>query len=167
MSTTDDVLSFKAEYSPLCNGAAPASLVYEQELKAVIKAWNRWWQEGAIVDFSQCTDPRAKELERRVVLSQYLTQVNCANALPPQETGLTYNSWFGRPHLEMAWWHLVDFALWNRPQVVATVLDWYNNVAYPVARKIAQRQGFKGIRCGEDQIFLRIWIARASAELKS
>ena len=146
LSTTDDVLSFKAEYSPLCNGAAPASLVYEQELKAVIKAWNRWWQEGAIVDFSQCTDPRAKELERRVVLSQYLTQVNCANALPPQETGLTYNSWFGRPHLEMAWWHLVDFALWNRPQAVATVLDWYNNVAYPVARKIAQRQGFKGIR---------------------
>ena len=146
LSTTDDVLTFKAEYSPLCSDVAPASLVYEQELKAVIKAWNRWWQEGAIVDFSQCTDPRAKELERRVVLSQYLTQVNCANALPPQETGLTYNSWFGRPHLEMAWWHLVDFALWNRPQVVATVLDWYNNVAYPVARKIAQRQGFKGIR---------------------
>ena len=146
LSTTDDVLTFKAEYSPLYSGAAAASLVYEQELKAVIKAWNLWWQEGAIVDFSQCTDPRAKELERRVVLSQYLTQVNCANALPPQETGLTYNSWFGRPHLEMAWWHLVDFALWNRPQVVATILDWYNDVAYPVARQIAQRQGFKGVR---------------------
>ena len=146
LSTTDDVLTFKAEYSPQYSGASAASLVYEQELKAVIKAWNRWWQEGAIVDFSQCTDPRAKELERRVVLSQYLTQVNCANALPPQETGLTYNSWFGRPHLEMAWWHLVDFALWNRPQVVATILDWYNDVAYPVARQIAQRQGFKGVR---------------------
>jgi len=115
-------------------------------LKAIIRSWNRWWQQGAIVDFSQCTDPRAKELERRVVLSQYLTQVNCANHLPPQETGLTYNSWFGRPHLEMAWWHLVDFALWNHPEVVAKVLDWYNDVAYPEAKKIAQRQGFKGIR---------------------
>ena len=148
LTTTNDVLAFKAEYSPLCSSAsaAIATLVFDQELKAVIKSWNRWWQQGAIVDFSQCTDPRAKELERRVVLSQYLTQVNCANALPPQETGLTYNSWFGRPHLEMTWWHMVDFTLWNRPEVVEQVLDWYNKVAYPEAKKIAQRQGFKGIR---------------------
>ena len=148
LSTTNDVLAFKAEYSSVCGDgiATNEALVIDQELKAVIRAWNRWWQEGAIVDFSQCTDPRAKELERRVVLSLYLTQVNCANNMPPQETGLTYNSWFGRPHLEMTWWHIVDFALWNRPKVVATVLDWYNSVAYPVARQIAQRQGFKGVR---------------------
>ena len=148
LTTTADVLSFKAEYTsarPASLASLPA-LVYEQELKAVIKAWNRWWQEGAIVDFGQCTDPRAKELERRVVLSQYLTQVNCANSTPPQETGLTYNSWFGRPHLEMTWWHMVDFALWSRPEVVAQILKWYNDVAYPVARQIAQRQGFKGAR---------------------
>ena len=146
MTTTNDVLAFKAEYISNTSPLPESALVIDQDLKAVIKAWNRWWQEGAIVDFSQCTDPRAKELERRIVLSQYLTQVNCANALPPQETGLTYNSWFGRPHLEMTWWHMVDFALWNRPEVVAEVLDWYNKVAYPEARKIAERQGFKGIR---------------------
>ena len=98
------------------------------------------------MDFSECTDPRAKELERRVVLSQYLTQVNCANNMPPQETGLTYNSWFGRPHLEMTWWHMVDFALWKRPEVLETILKWYNQTAYPVARQIAERQGFKGVR---------------------
>ena len=152
LSTTDDVLAFKAIYSSLpaatAGAEAPAAeaFVFDQELRAVLKAWNRWWSNGAIVDFGFCTDPRAKELERRVVLSQYLTQVNCANAQPPQETGLTYNSWFGRPHLEMTWWHMVDFALWNRPEVVAQVLDWYNTVAYPEAKKIAQRQGFKGIR---------------------
>ena len=143
LTTTDDVLAFKAEYAQTSN---TQPFLFDQTLKGVIKAWNRWWQEGAIVDFSECTDPRARELERRVVQSQYLTQVNCANALPPQETGLTYNSWFGRPHLEMTWWHMVDFALWNRPQVVAQVLDWYNRVAYPEARKIAQRQGFRGVR---------------------
>jgi hypothetical protein len=109
LSTKDDVLTFEAEYSlEAPSGAVEGAFIYDQALKATIKHWNRWWQEGAIVDFSQCTDPRAKELERRVVLSQYLTQINCANALPPQETGLTYNSWFGRPHLEMAWWHLVS-----------------------------------------------------------
>jgi hypothetical protein len=146
LSTTGDVLAFKAEYSPLPPSSEIAALVYDQELRSVLKAWNRWWQQGAIVDFSDCTDARAPELERRVVLSQYLTQINCANNMPPQETGLTYNSWFGRPHLEMTWWHMVDFALWNRPQVVAKVLDWYNKTAYPVAKKIAERQGFKGIR---------------------
>ena len=145
LSTSADLLEFEAEYSqqPIANSR---QLVFSQELKTVIKAWNRWWNAGGIVDFSQCTDPRAKELERRVILSQYLTQINCANALPPQETGLTYNSWFGRPHLEMTWWHMVDFALWGRPQTVATVMDWYNTTAYPVARQIAQRQGFKGVR---------------------
>ncbi len=145
LCTDQDMLTFEAEYlQDKPTDSTP--FYYEQELKAVIKSWNGWWQRGAIVDFSQCTDPRAKELERRVVLSQYLTQVNCANNMPPQETGLTYNSWFGRPHLEMTWWHMVDFTLWNRPQTVSTVMDWYNKVAFPVARKIAQRQGFKGVR---------------------
>jgi len=146
LSTTDDVLAFEAEYQSSHKGRLPETLVFDQQLRSVMKFWNRWWKEGAIADFSQCTDPRAKELERRVVLSQYLTQVNCANNMPPQETGLTYNSWFGRPHLEMTWWHMVDFALWNRPEVMAAVLDWYNDTAYPVAKQIAQRQGFKGIR---------------------
>ena len=144
LSTTDNVLTFAAEYLP----ARPkvSSFEYDQYHKATLRHWSSWWKEGAIVDFSQCTDPRAKELERRVVLSQYLTQINCANSIPPQETGLTYNSWFGRPHLEMTWWHLVDFALWGRPQTIATILDWYNTTAYPVARQIAERQGFKGVR---------------------
>ena len=81
-----------------------------------------------------------------MVLSQYLTQINCANNMPPQESGLTYYTWFGRPHLEMTWWHAVDFALWNRPEVIAEMLKWYNQTAYPIARKIAERQGFKGVR---------------------
>jgi hypothetical protein len=46
----------------------------------------------------------------------------------------------------MAWWHLVDFVLWGHPEVVEKMLQWYNHVAYPVARQIAQRQGFKGVR---------------------
>ncbi len=149
LTTTDDVLTISAEYLPglsELSGNASPRFEYDQYHKATLRHWSRWWREGAIVDFSHCTDPRAKELERRVVLSQYLTQINCANAMPPQETGLTYNSWFGRPHLEMTWWHAVDFALWNRPEVIAQMLDWYNTKAYPVARKIAERQGFKGVR---------------------
>jgi hypothetical protein len=145
LTAQDEVLTVSAEYLD----ALPAkdlAFEYDQYHKATLRYWNAWWNAGAIVDFSQCTDSRAKELERRVVLSQYLTQINCANNMPPQETGLTYNSWFGRPHLEMTWWHVVDFALWNRPEVVEQIMKWYNDVAYPAARQIAERQGFKGVR---------------------
>ena len=146
LTTTDDVLTFSAEYSQSNPSHQNSPFDYTGYHKATQKFWHEWWQSGAIVDFSQCTDPRAQELERRVVLSQYLTQINCANNMPPQETGLTYNSWFGRPHLEMTWWHAVDFALWNHPENIRQMLEWYNHTAYPVARKIAERQGFKGVR---------------------
>ena len=149
LTSTEDVLTFSAEYlaeNPEKSTKKSAAFEYDQYHKATLRHWGHWWKQGAIIDFSQCTDPRAKELERRVVLSQYLTQINCANNMPPQESGLTYNTWFGRPHLEMTWWHVADFALWNRPETVAKILKWYNETAYPVARKIAERQGFKGVR---------------------
>ncbi len=145
LKTDEDILSFCAEYTEKREGMTK-TYEFDQYHKAIVKAWPKFWNSCAIVDFSECTDPRAKELERRVVLSQYLTQINCANSTPPQETGLTYNSWFGRPHLEMTWWHMVDFSLWGRPKTLATILDWYNDVAFPEAQKIAARQGFKGAR---------------------
>ncbi len=144
LSSLDDTLTIAVEY--LSDIPSKSDFCFENYHNATLHHWNAWWRNGAIVDFSACTDSRAKELERRVVLSQYLTQINCANNMPPQESGLTYNTWFGRPHLEMTWWHVVDFALWDRPEVVAKILKWYNNTAYPVARKIAERQGFKGVR---------------------
>lgn len=107
--------------------------------------WHSYWQKGGAVDFSGCKDPRAQELERRVVLSQYLMAIQCAGSTPPQETGLTYNSWFGKFHLEMIWWHQVHFALWGRAEMMERTLPWYEKAA-PIAREIARRQGFKGLR---------------------
>jgi len=82
--------------------------------EAATRHWNRFWQTGAAIDLSGSTDPRWRELERRVVLSSYLTAIQCAGTLPPQETSLTFNSWEGKFHLEMYWWHSVQFALWGR-----------------------------------------------------
>ncbi len=107
--------------------------------------WNNFWSEGGIVDLSHVNDPRAKELERRIILSRYLMMVNDAGYTPPQETGLTYNSWFGKFHLEMEWWHQAQFALWGNPIVLAQTMLWYQNMM-PEARKIAERQGFEGVR---------------------
>lgn len=107
--------------------------------------WERFWTDGAAVDFFGSTDPRARELERRVVLSQYLTAINCAGSMPPQETGLAFNSWFGKFHLEMHWWHAAQFALWNRPQLLEKSLAWYQAIL-PAARANAKRQGYLGVR---------------------
>ena len=144
LKTHAPVLTFEATYSEQTE--SPTAFLFDQEIKAIGRSWSQFWQSGGMVDFSQCTDPRAPELERRIVLSQYLTKINCANNMPPQETGLTYNSWFGRPHLEMTWWHGVHFSLWNRPEVLATMLNWYKQTAAPIAKQIAQRQGYKGVR---------------------
>lgn len=116
-----------------------------ETLTAAGKYWTSFWKNGGAVDFSACKDVRAKELERRVVLSQYLLAIQCAGSTPPQETGLTYNSWFGKFHLEMIWWHQAQFALWNRPELLDRTLGWYEK-AYPIAKEIAKRQGFDGIR---------------------
>lgn len=107
--------------------------------------WSYFWNRGGVIDFAGSTDKRADELERRVVLSQYLMAVQCAGSFPPQETGLTYNSWYGKFHLEMHWWHAAHFALWNRIDLLEKSLGWYRDVL-PLAEKIAQRQGFKGAR---------------------
>jgi hypothetical protein len=143
LETSSDELSFTVDF-------APASGFPEAETFAAVAAqsqahWRRFWENGGAIDFSRCTDPRARELERRVVLSQYLTAIQSAAPEPPQETGLTYNSWFGKYHLEMHWWHQVHFALWNRTEMLKPSLEWYKTVE-PVAREIAARQHFEGIR---------------------
>ena len=118
---------------------------FDEVADAAQTYWNRYWQKGAMVDFGQCKDPRAREMERRVVLSQYLLAIQDAGETPPQETGLTYNSWFGKFHLEMILWHQAQFALWGHPELLERSLSWYFK-AEPNARKIARRQGFKGVR---------------------
>ena len=107
--------------------------------------WPAFWRSGAALDLDGSTDPRAHELERRAVLSQYLTAIQCAGSLPPQETGLTCNSWRGRFHLEMHWWHGAHFALWGRPELLRRSMSWYHR-ALPPARATAATQGYRGVR---------------------
>jgi len=118
---------------------------YQDAARESTQQWKRFWESGAAVDFAGSTDPRANELERRVVLSQYLTKVQCGGSNPPQETGLTFNSWYGKPHTEMHWWHAVHFALWGRPELMEKTLDYYFRT-FEKARALAKRQGYQGVR---------------------
>jgi protein-glucosylgalactosylhydroxylysine glucosidase len=121
------------------------SISFNDTEKAGRDDWEKFWMSGGAVDFSACTDPRAFELERRVVLSQYLTRIQCRGSLPPAETGLTYNTWFGKFHLEMHWWHAVHFALWQRSEVLEKQMDYYYRI-YDNALKTARHQGYAGVR---------------------
>ena len=107
--------------------------------------WPEFWSSGGAIELAATDDPRASELERRIVLSQYLTAINCSGSLPPQETGLVCNSWRGRFHLEMHWWHAAHFAHWNRPELLLPSLRWYSTVLES-SRQTARMQGFDGVR---------------------
>ncbi|HRR16392.1 MAG TPA: hypothetical protein P5320_06675, partial [Bacteroidales bacterium] len=100
----DTVLEFSCLFSKTMpvDSALPGFSVTEA---ASASFWRDFWSTGGAVDFSECTDPRAAELERRVILSRYLTRIQCAGDYPPAETGLSYNTWYGKFHLEMHWWH--------------------------------------------------------------
>jgi hypothetical protein len=138
-----DSLSFEVEFSSKPIPEKPISRA--EALAAANRYWSAFWENGAAVDFSGSRDPRANELERRVVLSQYLTAIQCSGSLPPQETGLTCNSWYGKYHLEMHWWHAAHFPMWGRPHLLERSLGWYNAIL-PSAREKAKQQGYTGAR---------------------
>ncbi len=108
--------------------------------EASARHWERFWMSGAALEL-----PGNREMERRVVLSQYQTAVNCAGSLPPQETGLVCNSWFGKFHLEMHFWHAAHFAVWGRAPLLERSLAWYGAIL-PGAREKARSQGYAGAR---------------------
>jgi len=107
--------------------------------------WEDFWSSGGAVDFSGSTDPRAAELERRVVLSEYLTAVQFGGEVPPSETGLTVSSWYGKHNTDMIWWHVAHFALWGHESYVENALDWYRR-ELPAAEALARDRGLPGAR---------------------
>ena len=116
----------------------------QSELRAQTH-WHDFWKTGGAVDLSGSKDPRWFELERRIVLSEYLTAIQDAGEHPPQETGLTYNSWEGKFHLEMHWWHEAHFALWDRLPLLERSLGYYQSIL-PRAEGAAKKQGYAGAR---------------------
>jgi len=118
---------------------------FAETRSAAAEHWAWFWGAGGAIDLSASADPRWRELERRVVLSQYLTAIQCAGSLPPQETGLTFNSWEGKFHLEMHGWHAAHFALWDRLPLLERSLGYYPAILQQ-ARGTARRQGYQGAR---------------------
>jgi hypothetical protein len=134
-------LTLLVEFS---NDTAVAQLPTAEDARAAVaKGWESFWMNGGVVDLTGSRDPRAKELERRIVMSQYLTAVNSAGNLPPQEEGLFSNSWNGKFHLEMHAWHAAHFAVWGRPHLLERSMPFYFS-QLPMARARARANGVRG-----------------------
>ncbi len=117
----------------------------EAVFEASRAGWKNFWEKGGIIRLNQSKDERAWELERRIILSQYLMAANSSGSTPPQETGLTCNSWYGKMHLEMYLWHCAWLPLWNQCDLLERSLKWYRE-HIPEASENAARNGYKGAR---------------------
>jgi hypothetical protein len=139
-----DALELVCEFAAKAN---PRLTSFAETKSDAQKNWNSFWKTGGAIDLSGSKDPRWFELERRIVLSQYLTAIQDAGENPPQETGLTYNgsTWQGKFHLEMHFWHEAHFALWNRLPLLEKSLDYYQKIL-PRAEGTAKKQGYAGAR---------------------
>ncbi|WP_069961614.1 hypothetical protein [Lacunisphaera limnophila] len=137
-----ETLSFTMHFGAEPKKYAPAA---GEILKASADHWEKFWHETAAVDFSGSTNPLAQKFEQRIVLSRYLTAVQCAGDVPPQESGLTCNTWYGKHHTEMVWWHTAQFALWGHDAALARNLEWFIR-QLPAARALAASRGLQGAR---------------------
>lgn len=107
--------------------------------------WKGFWETGGAIDLSRETDSRAAELERRIILSRYLLAVNSAGSMPPAETGLTCNSWYGKFHLEMHPLHALWMPLWGHGDLLERSLGWYRSILGK-AKENARKNGYLGAR---------------------
>ena len=155
--------SFTCCFSPEPVADVTESVASIERKSAV--SWEKYWRSGAAVDLSGSKDPRWLELERRIVLSQYLMRANESGLFPPQESGLVNNGWFGRFHFEMIWWHGVHYGLWNRMECFDNYLNVYKDFM-PKALERAKSEGRSGARwpkCTGN--FNREWPGNAQAYL--
>jgi len=134
------VCQFSKDYIPLAD--MPNA---EETMQSSKSDWRNFWLSGAAIDFSNSKDARWRELERRVVLSQYLMRVNESGSLPPQESGLVCNTWFGRFHFEMIPYHILHYALWDRFSMAEKCLQIYKKFL-PTSIERAKKQGYDGAR---------------------
>lgn len=135
--TLEFTLSFSSTTAP--QPAAPSVR------SASAAHWEKFWSTGGAVDFTGTTDPRAPELERRIVLSQYVLAIQSGGEIPPAAGGLTTTTNHGKFASDVFWSQTAHFALWNRDAPVVSALSWYGRTL-PAARTRATERGLRGAR---------------------
>ncbi|HEU5124297.1 MAG TPA: hypothetical protein VFW05_09565 [Verrucomicrobiae bacterium] len=137
-------LEFICAFSP-----APVSITLptvQSSFEETSSHWKHFWSTGGAIDLSGSKDPRWFELERRIVLSQYQLAAQSAGSWPSAEAGLMgIDPWRGQFHMEMIWWHLAHYALWDRWAMADKAIACYQRFV-PSARALAAQLGYAGLK---------------------
>ena len=122
---------------------------FAQTLAASAAAYEYYWSNGGAIDLSGSSDERWFELERQIVLSQYLMAVQSRGSWPCAEAGLMFtDNWRGQFHMEMTWWHIAHYALWSRMEWADRQLSCFQTFL-PVAKKLAAQLDYAGAKWGK------------------
>lgn len=139
-------IGMENEFSLLVSPNKKSELVsVNTALKENKNYWENFWTSTGFVNVMESTDKRAEELQRRIILSKYLLQIQSNSYVPPQETGLSCNSWYGKFHLEMHLWHTGYLPTWNQENDLKRALPWYRE-HLAEAKKNALINGYQGAR---------------------
>lgn len=142
----EGLLEFVCGFSSDRLGSMPG---VEETKDAAVRHWEQFWRTGGAVDLSGSRDPRWRELERRIVLSQYHMAAQSAGSWPSAENGLMgVDFWSSQFHMEMIWWHLAHYGLWDRWPLAERALECYRKFL-PVARQLAQQFDYPGAKWGK------------------
>lgn len=140
-----ETFAFTATFAPK---AAKSRESFKNVETRATSWWNNYWSTGAFISLPTATNSSANELQRRVVLTQYLLAVNGAGKDPPQESGLVNNGWYGKAHLEMTFWHLAHWTVWNKWNLYDRSIGVYERFM-PSSYDRAKQQGYQGARIGK------------------
>lgn len=141
-------LSFTITYAPQPQPANTTCTTFKSVRDSAKTWWADYWSTGAFISLPTATNSSANELQRRIILSQYLLAVNGAGRDPAQESGLVNNGWYGKFHLEMVFWHLAHWMFWGKWALYNRSIDVYARFL-PSSYARAQAQGYAGARLGK------------------
>ncbi len=144
-ATAGDTLAFTCAFSDAENPSPADAADFAAVRDSSAAAWRSHWTKGGMIDLADAADKRARELERRAILSLYLMRVNYAGAFPPAETGLQHLSWFGKHNSEVYFLHAAQFYQWGHPELIEKGLAWYQRIL-PKGIEQAKSEGFEGVR---------------------
>ncbi|KAH7378754.1 Six-hairpin glycosidase-like protein [Pyrenochaeta sp. MPI-SDFR-AT-0127] len=144
-SQNSETLSFMVTYAsqPVTKFSTFATVK-----EAATAWWSEYWSKGAFLSLPTSSNSSANELQRRVILSQYLLAVNGAGSDPTQESGLVNNGWYGKFHMEMVFWHLSHWVFWNKWSLYDRSIGVYERFL-PSSFGRAKKQGYEGARIGK------------------
>lgn len=142
----DEVFRFTVAFS---QNSAPETIPMMEDVRSRARQWwQDYWENGAFLSLPISSNSSAKELQRRIILTQYLLAVNGAGKDPAQESGLVNNGWYGKFHLEMVFWHLGHWMIWNKWSLYDRSIGVYDRFL-PSSIERAKKQGYEGARLGK------------------